>query len=182
MRARIVVALALLMMSTGCSMREFMKPIVEKRKREILSTPVFSNDEMLKLKKEHVVEVTQTLDTIPSCVRKAWCQKVGEPNFEMAQPWEEFNAGCSGEDGVPRRRLCYAGRAEKPNRVFFMYQQGGVASQFHFLVFKVSGNHASFVGDAYGYHPNQEILLESTKEMSPSAYLLHLLRNARFEM
>ena len=71
---------------------------------------------------------------------------------QMAEPSENWSAGCTGGPNVPRQRFIFGGVS--PERCFVYFERGGIAHFFVFQLYNVSGKkveliHQSMSGKQY---------------------------------
>lgn len=65
----------------------------------------------------------------------------------MAEPGQNWSAGCTGPADVPRERLIFAGKTKDRCLVFF--ERGGIAHFFLIQLFDLSGDQAKLLWGAY---------------------------------
>jgi hypothetical protein len=97
---------------------------------------------------EHILDgdfrIVRSGDPLPTQVKSAFAALVRDSRFGMADPGQDFQlTDVIHREGVPRRRLIFAGISDK--KCFLHYEMGGRGHSYYVVVFVSGPSEATFI-------------------------------------
>jgi hypothetical protein len=87
--------------------------------------------------------IVRSIGQLPAEVKSAFADLTKQTSFAMAEPGNDFQAGDVVMDGLPSRRLIFAGNS--PHNWFLHYEKGGRGLAFYLIVFSINSGEVRFV-------------------------------------